>query len=308
MVEPKQENWLVRYRVGYKILALCLAFRLWYFVAGQRDPLAKETFNVPVEPRNLAPQLVIATALPQATITVSGSRMLVQSLQDKDIHAYVDLSDQATGVAFLPVKTSVPDTIQVLSAYPQMARVSLDYLADKKVPVMVVLQGTPAPGFMTLDPAVTPGLVMVSGPSSLLGGLQDVQAVVNTTGVNTNITAEVLLRFSEPGDNLEADPQEADVVVPVVPTGSVMTVPVMADISGTPGLTQAVKTVVVEPAQVELAGSPEALAGLSVVSTEPVDVSGAVDQVVKDVGLVLPAGVYPVSQSQVQVTVKLGAA
>jgi YbbR domain-containing protein len=202
----------------------------------------------------------------------------------------------------------VPETIQVLSAYPQMVRVSLDYLTDKKVPVKVVLQGNPAPGFMALDPAVTPGLVTVSGPSSLLGGLQDVQAVVNTAGVNTNITAEVSLQFSEPGDKLVANPQEADVVVPVVPTGSIKTVTVTADISGTPGLNQAFETAVVEPAQVEFAGSPDALAGLSGISTQPVDISGAVDQVVKDVGLVLPAGVYPVSQSQVQVTVKLGAA
>jgi YbbR domain-containing protein len=263
---------------------------------------------VPVEPRNLAPQLVVATALPQVTITVSGTRMLVQSLQDKDVHAYMDLSNQVTGVVFLPVKTDVPDTIQVLSAYPQMVRVSLDYLADKKVPVKVVLQGTPAPGFMVVDPLVTPGLVTVSGPSSLLGEIQDVQAVVNAAGVNNNITIEVPLRFSEPGDSLEVNPQEADVVVPVVPTGSTRTVTVTADISGTPGLNQVVKDVAVEPAQVELAGSPDALTNLSGVSTQPVDISGAVGQVVKDVGLVLPAGVYLVSQSQVQVTVELGAA
>ena len=144
MAGDKRENWLVRYNVGYKILAVCLAFLLWYFVTGQRDPMAKQTFTRPVELRPTMTQLVSTTPLPEVTITVSGAKSLVQSLQEQDIHAYVDVSGQTTGVSYLPIQTGVPDNIQVLSIYPQTVRVSLDYLADKKVPVKVVLQGTPA--------------------------------------------------------------------------------------------------------------------------------------------------------------------
>lgn len=308
MAGNKRDNWLVRYNVGYKILAVCLAVLLWYYVAGQRDPLARQTFTLSVEPRNLASQLVTTEPLPQVTVAISGTKALVQSLQDKDIHAYVDLSDQSAGAAFLTVKTSVPDNVQVLSIYPQTVRISLDDLVEKKVPVKVVLQGEPLAGFRVMNPAVTPGQVTVSGPRSLLGGLKEVQAVVNTAGVNANITTKVPLQLGKQYDKLGLNPKEVEVVVPVVPSGPVKTVTVTANVGGTPGLAQTVKTMVVEPALVELTGSVEALAGLTQVSTQPVDVSGAVDQVIKDVDLALPAGVYPVSQGQVRVTVQLGAA
>ena len=308
MAGDKRENWLVRYNVGYKILAVCLAFLLWYFVAGQRDPLAKQTYNRPVELRPTTTQLVSTTTLPEVTITVSGTKDLVQSLQEQDIHAYVDVSGQTAGVYSLPIQTSVPDNIQVLSIYPQSVLVSLDYQGSKKLPVKVVLQGTPAPGFTTLNPEVTPGVVTVSGPSSLLGGLQEVQAVVNTSGVNINITTKVSLQVSEYGDRLELNPKEADVVVPVVSSGLVKNVPVIADIRGTPGLNQVVKSVAVDPTMVALTGPQGVLTGLVSVYTQPVDISGATDQVVEDLDLVLPQGVSLVTPGQVHVTVDLGAA
>ncbi len=305
MTGEKRTNWLVRYNVGYRILAVCLAIMLWYFVEGQTNPLDRQSFTLSIEPRGLATQMVITGALPQVTVTVSSTKMLLQALQDKDIHAYVDLSDQTAGVAFLPVQASVPGNVQVLSVYPQTVRISLDSMVSKKIPVKVTLQGSPMSGFMTLDPGVTPAQVTVSGPGSLLGGLQQVQAVVNAAGVNTNITARVPLQLGKQYEQLSLNPKEVSVVVPVVPSGPVKTVPVTANLTGTPGLAMTVKTIVVEPDLVELAGPPEALAGLATVSTETVDISGAVDRVVKDVGLVLPAGVSLVSQGQVQVTVEL---
>lgn len=308
MTGNKRENWLMRYNVGYKLLAVCLAFLLWYFVAGQRDPLAKQTFNVPAELRNLSPQLVSMEPLPQVTITVSGTRMLVQSLQDGDIHAYLDLSDQAAGVAFLPVKTGAPDNVRVLSAYPQMVRVSLESVSERKAPVKVVLQGTPAPGFMALNPVATPASVTVSGPQSLLSSAQEVQAVIKAAGASANITAKAPLQYSWSSDKLEVSPKEVEVVVPVVPSGAVKTVPVTADVQGVPGQGQMVGTMVVEPSTAAITGPPDVLAGLSGVATQPVDISGAVDSVVKDVGLALPAGVYPFSQDPVRVTVEIGAA
>jgi YbbR domain-containing protein len=303
-----RESWLVRYNVGYKILAVCLAFLLWYFVAGQRDPLAKQTYSCPVELRPTTTQLVSTTTLPEVTITISGTKDLVQSLQGQDIHAYVDVSGQTAGVCYLPIQTSVPDNIQVLSIYPQTVRVSLDYQESKKLPVKVVLQGTPAPGFMTLSPEVTPDMVTVSGPSGLLEGLQNVQAVVDTTGVNTNITTKVSLQVAGSGYLLALDPPEAAVVIPVVSSGLVKDVPVIADVVGTPGAAQTVKSVTVDPTMVMLTGSQDALTGLVSVYTQPVDISGASGQVVEDVDLVLPQGVSMVTQGQVHVTVALGAA
>jgi YbbR domain-containing protein len=308
MTGDRHENWLVRYNVGYKILALCLAFLLWYYVAGQMNPMAKQTYTRPLELRPSTTRLLATTSLPQVTITVCGIRTLVSSLQDRDIHAYVDVSDQTAGVCSLPVKIDVPDNIQVLSIYPRTVRVSLDYWAQKKVPVRAVLQGEPYTGYMTLTPSVTPAQVMVSGPRSLLSGIQSVQAIVPLAGVTTNVTQQVPIQLAQPNDKLQIDPGTVEVVVPVVISGPVKTVPVNADVTGTPGQGKAVTKVVVEPALVDVTGAQDVLNGLTAVSTQPVDISGAVDRVVENVSLVLPSGVSLVSQGPVQVTVEIRAA
>ena len=80
------------------------------------------------------------------------------------------------------------------------------------------------------------------------------------------------------------NPKEVAVVVPVVPSGLVKNVPVIADIRGTPGLDQTVKSVAVEPTMVALTGDQNVLAGLVTVYTQPVDISGATDQVVEERG------------------------
>jgi YbbR domain-containing protein len=305
MAISRRENWLVRYNVGYKLLALCLACMLWYYVAGQLNPLAKQTLSVPLELSPATTQLVPLSALPDVTITISGTRDLVQSLTDQDVQAYVDVSGQTAGVCSLPVKTSVPDNIQVLSIYPQMVQINLDYITTKKVPVKILLQGAPAAGFAAQNPAATPALVMVSGPSSLLGRVQDAPAVVNTAGADSNINVRVPLQAPGNDGRITLDPGEVSVAVPVAPSGPVKELPVIANITGTPSSGQTVNAVAVQPTTVTVTGPQDALAGLNWVSTQPVDITGAAGQVVKSVGLALPQGVTLVTQGQVQVTVQL---
>ncbi len=308
MAENKRQNWLVRYNVGYKMLAVCLAFLLWYYVAAQLNPLAKQTYAIPLELNPSTTQLLSTTPLPDVTITVSGLKTLVDPLQGQDIHAYVDVSGQTAGISNLTVKISVPDNIQVLSFYPQTVRLSLDYLAQKKVPVLAELQGQPASGYMTLTPAVTPAQITVSGPRSLLSGIQYAQANVPLQGATANVTLQVPIQVAQPSASLQIDPNVAEVVVPVVPSGPVKTVTVTADLSGTPGQGLAVKAVVVEPSLVDVTGPQALLDVLSSVSTQPVDIAGAVQRVVQNVSLALPQGISLISQGQVQVTVEIGAA
>ena len=89
--------------------------------------------------------------------------------------------------------------------------------------------------------------------------------MVNAAGANANITAKVSLQLPEPNDELETNPAEVSVVVPVVPSEPVKTVPVIADITGAPGPNLVVKSAVVEPDLVELTGDSDVLAGLATV-------------------------------------------
>ncbi len=307
MKEGTIKNWFLRYNIGYKVLALLLAFLLWYFVTGQRDPLVERTFSRPLEPRGLSSQLVLASSLPEVKVTVRGAKSAIQGLGPEEIRVFVDLAGRSAGEALLPVKTEVPFGALVASLEPERVRVYLDFWGEKKVPVRVAVLGEPAAGYLLLTPVATPSQVSVEGPSSLLARVQEVQAVLRVNGARQNVTQRVRIRIpGASGEKLEARPEVVEVLVPVATRGPVKSVFVAADIRGEPQPGFAVKEVLVDPPQIQVTGPPDALASLTEVRTRPVDISGAGASLVREAELSLPPGVFPVTQNQVKVAVKVG--
>ncbi len=308
-MNEERVKWFVRYNFGYRALALLLAVLLWYFVAGQRNPIVDRTFTRPVETRSLSAQMVLASPLPDIKVTVRGFRSLIQSMSEEDIDAYVDLGGREDGVSFIPVKVKVPSGIQLVKVEPDTIRVSLDYLEEKKVPVRVSVTGEPAPGFTTLTPVITPDQVVIKGPSRVLGGIQEAQATLAVNGARDNISQKVRVKVAqETSWPLEIRPGTVDVLLPVVSRGPIKTVSVVADLMGKPKPNFKVKDVHVDPAKIDVTGTPQAIANLSQVLTKPVDISGADGQVIRQTELVLPPDIYPVRDDKVKVTVEIGSA
>lgn len=306
MPEDRLKRLLVRYNIGYRLLALLLAVLLWFFVAGQNNPLVQRTITVPVGARSLSAGMVLVEPLGQVRVTVRGFKRLVQALDVGDLIAYVDLSHGDEGVNFTKVHVRVPQGIELLSVTPESVRVQLDKVVEKKVPVRVDLKGTPAPGFTALSPEVTPAEITLSGPSRILQGIQTVRAEVSLDGLRENLSQRVQVKVSKAsGGRLEIHPTAVEVLVPVAPVGPVKTVQVTAVLQGKPREGYLLKEVSTDPAAVELTGTPQAMAGLSQVQTRPVDITDAHDQVTQETELALPPGVYQVKPVKIRVNVLL---
>lgn len=308
MGDSRIGNWFIRYNIGYKLLAIMLALMLWYYVAGQRDPLVERTFPLPVEARGLSSEIVLTSPLPEVRVTVRGMRSIIQNLRQEDILAYVDVSRQEVGEVLLPVRVDAPLGIQVLKVEPERIRVALDFYDEKRVPVRVQVLGEVDLGFTYQTPVAEPDAVTLRGPSKLLAKVQDVRAVLEVNGGKSSISRRVSVTVPEEVEGkVVVRPGFVQVRLPVVPSGPVKTVAVLPALQGEPKEGFAVKETRVEPNQIRVTGPAELLANLREVATLPVDITGAEGNVTREVGLALPDGVINLGQARVKVTVNIGA-
>lgn len=300
-------NWFRRKNVGYKVLALFLALFLWYYVSGQRDPVIDRTFTCSIETRALSSQLVLSSPLSKVHVQVHGVKSIVGSLNDQDVHAYVDLSDQNAGISQVQVKTNVPLGIDIAGIDPQTVKVDLDYWGEKKVPVRLELQGSPASGFMAQTPVINPAEVSVRGPSKLISQIDSVQALLSINGSSNTINQQVPVQIIKVKDEkISVQPSSVAVQVPIVATGAVKTVAVTVDVTGTPANNLVVNGTHIDPASIQITGRADLINSLTTVHTKTIDVSGANGQIIKDVALVLPKGVDVVGVNNVHVIIDIG--
>lgn len=303
MKDTKLYKWFVRNNIGYKLLALFVAIMLWYYVAGQRDPIVERNYTVPVTVQGLSSERLLVSSLPEVRVTARGMRSIMNGIKKEEIRVYVAIPDQEVGERLLPVQVEVPFGVQVVSISPEKVTVDLDALTEKQVSVRVLVRGEAAPGFTYKDPTVTPEQVTLKGPGRLLDDIMDVQAVVEVNGVQSDISQQVKVQLATNNDRVTVTPDTVQVLLPVVTSGPVKTVALDVAVEGEVAEGFEVKRQSVEPNTLRVTGSEQLMANLREIRTRPVDLSGAQRTISRDVELVIPDGVIPLGRTRVKVTI-----
>src|SRR5580704_15856072 len=84
------------HNLGLKLTALALAVGLWLAVA--RDPVAEVSVDIPVEIRNLPPDLEISSEIvPKAQIRLRGPERAIRQLQSSDVYAAIEFNGVRAG-------------------------------------------------------------------------------------------------------------------------------------------------------------------------------------------------------------------
>jgi YbbR domain-containing protein len=127
-----------RKNLGLKGLALGLAVILWWFVAGESN--VHVGFAVPLEIRNIPTGMAITNKVErQVDVRLAGPSTLINSLQQNEISAAVDLSVAKAGSETIPLSersVKVPAGVRVERVYPAYVEVVLEKLERKTVPVL----------------------------------------------------------------------------------------------------------------------------------------------------------------------------
>ena len=79
---------MIRHNWSYKLLALIVSLTLWYYVNSERDPQSVKTFTVPIEVHNVANGMVAESRTPEAKVSVTGLKSVVDSIVRDDVVAW----------------------------------------------------------------------------------------------------------------------------------------------------------------------------------------------------------------------------
>lgn len=110
-----------------KLLSLAFAVGLWMFVASEEQFDAR--YTVPLE-LVAVPAGLEVTSLQTETVAVRvrGRRSVLTRLQDRDVHARLNLGDAKPGeavVALLPQHVTVPGGVAVVGVTPARVKLTL---------------------------------------------------------------------------------------------------------------------------------------------------------------------------------------
>lgn len=292
-----KDNWI-------RLLALCMAIILWFYVSIEQNPVTDMNINyIPLTIQDLPSGYVLEGAPETVNIRVRGNRSTTGLLHRSDFKTYLEIpAGVEPGQLTLPVQVLPPPGVEVTRVTPREVTVQIDQVITKAVPVVVNLTGDPAPGLQLDQPVVEPARVELQGPQKVLAAIDQVQVTVDIAGAGD--TLERTVNISAPARGVTVQPARVTVTVPS--TGfPVQNLAVQVDLTGELAPGYEMVSVTTDPPAVQVSGPENILQGLTVVKTEPVDISGLDRDLEQEVSLVLPAGINLLGSPQVLVTVQV---
>jgi YbbR domain-containing protein len=273
--------------------------------------------TVPITPLNIPSNASLGSTLDKLQVTqirYVSARDASAPAAANSFEATIDLAnvDPNSGrPVYVPIHvTSVDPRFTVVSYEPPGINIQLDPLKDKaNVPVRVI-QGTIPAGLDVRPPIVDPKTVTVRGPASVVGQVVEVLATVVIEPSGLNVDRQVdLVPVDDTGNRVtpvDVTPATAHVQIAVFSNLRSRPLPVTPVVSGSPAAGYQVTGVTVEPLLVSVEGDADLILGLTQANTEQIVVSGATQDVAKDVALSLPDGVLAVGgDTTVHVTIAI---
>lgn len=186
----KLSGWIL-HNGTLKLFSLAFAFGLWLLVnAGERE--TEQTMVLPVELRNLSPQLVVVGHRAEVVdVRVSGPRTLLGQLNSKKLS--LDLTGMRPGPSSFRVTTellSLPRGVKLLRVTPSSISLDIARMVKRIVPVHVEVVGKPPFGYTVGEVEVSPSTVEVDGPAPQIEKIQ----VVGTEAVDISRLTETTTR------------------------------------------------------------------------------------------------------------------
>jgi YbbR domain-containing protein len=200
--------------------------------------------------------------------------------------------------------------VSVESIAPATVTVRIEPLTSRDVAVQARFANSPPAGTFAGDPAITPSEVRVSGAASQVARIAALYATVGFGDAVTDLVQSVQPRAVDAAgatiDGLTVDPAVVQLTVPVLPTATTRTVPVVPGVRGAVAAGYWVVRVTSDPTVVTVRGEGAALSTIDQVATAPIDVSGLSADRTFQVALLLPAeGTSLVKAAQATVTVSV---
>ncbi len=163
-----------------RIASVFLALSFYSFY--QSTVNQTKSFVLPLELRLGRDTSVLQTDATSVTIYAKGPEKEVRKLKISDLNVYagnttVSGDGQGSFPIFLERKGDAASQMEVsFSVYPEKAYVIYERSMTKRVPINVLLGGTPAKGYIPIATA-SPNSVVISGPKSVIENMKEINTM-----------------------------------------------------------------------------------------------------------------------------------
>ena len=255
---------------------------------------------------------VLQGQLGDVSVRLKGTEAALANVVASDLHARLNLPDihNADPQDVLVTAEVATAGVKVESVAPATVTVRIEPITSRDVAVQARFANSPPTGTFAGDPAITPSQVRVSGAASQVARIAALYATVGFGDAVTDLVQSVQPRAVDASgatiDGLTVDPAVVQLTVPVLPTATTRTVPVVPAVRGAVATGYWITRVTSDPTVVTVRGEGAALSAIDEVTTAPIDVSGLGADKTFQVALLLPAeGTSLVKAAQATVTVSV---
>jgi len=257
---------------------------------------------------------VLQGQLGDVGVKLRGTEVALANVVASDLHATLDfpLADiHRSDPQDVPVRVEVATAgVKVDSIAPATVTVRIEPITSRDIAVQARFANEPPAGTFAGDPAITPTEVRVSGAASQVARIAALYATVRFGDAVTDLVVSVQPTAVDAAgatiEGLTVDPAVVQLTVPVLPTATTRTVPVVPAVRGAVATGYWITSVTSDPPVVTVRGEAGAVSAIDQVATAAIDVSGLTGNRTFQVALLLPAeGTSLIKASQAAVTVSV---
>ncbi len=284
-------------RWSYVLLALLLSLILWFYVTLQANPLEEKLYEVPVDYINLEEDLTISEKIDYVTVRVQSNSNILSSVEAKDISAYVNMAAAEIGTFTGAVMVDIPDNVQLVSISDSTVIITVEEVSQINKEVTINYgKAAVADGYMSMDGAVYPNTVTISGPSDKLDAIASVYVEVNLANMDSNYDGVLPVNVVDANGAslaswIDVEPSNVEVLIPIVSNNPTKVVPVSPTIIGSVAEGYTITRTVVEPSVVTITGAQTAIDSINYAYTSAVDISNATTDIITQVKLLDNTGI-----------------
>lgn len=297
--------------LGLKIAALAAAVILWFVIVNINDPEITRNYSCAVTIENadaLAEQGKTYEIVDGSTayFNVRAKRSIMRNLSESDFRAIADMTnvqDYST-VPINVIATRYSGQIEI-TKITKYLEITTEDLQSGQYIITAEQSGTPADGYTVGGLVVSPNVLKVSGPASVVSQIDKVVATINVDNLAADISDSVIpVLYDSKGNVIDKTRLELNLTSVIVRADlySIKEVGMTVEASGEPAEGYEVTEVLCEPEKVKVMGDTALLNTVSQITipSEVLDVTDAEDDVsvTVDISAYLPDGVTLVDTAE----------
>lgn len=290
-----------RQQIVLLIFSILAAFILWVYVMSDKNPIQTRVIeNVPVtltkmdaiEQSNLA---VVANQDFAVNLTITGRAMDIFNVSPADFKIEADMSGYLKrGDNNIPVEVkSAPRGVSIINknGYTYV-KVRLDTLAQRAVPISIVVYGNAKQGYGHLAPIMKPTEIMVYGPETYVNAVSSAVGQIDISGnyssVSGAIPVKIQDRYGKVVPYISTETKYVDVTVPIKPSKEV---PILVKTRGQMLDGKILLSSRPKIYKVNITGDKRYLDKISSIETIPYNISKITETTTRELQLNIPYGV-----------------